>query len=164
MSDKREHLAHRGSNGHPTSTVTPNGTVEASRDQHVVDSAEERVIGALFYDSTWAVPQLRDGLGAEDFDNPLLGSIYREAIALHDETGSVDTLDLTRNLGSSLDAAGGPEYLDELARGVASARNAPSHAKIIREAAVGRCQVETLREAEKQIQAGGGCIQTCSLV
>ena len=31
MSDKREHLAHRGSNGHPTSTVTPNGTVEASR-------------------------------------------------------------------------------------------------------------------------------------
>lgn len=129
-----------------------NGIVEGARIQHVVGTAEERVLGALFFEPSWAVPELRDELAVEDFDNPLLGGIYREVMALYDETGSVDSLVVARRI--DLNAVGGLVYLDELAKGVASAKNAPLHAKMIREAAERRRQVETLREAERQIEAG----------
>jgi hypothetical protein len=103
--------------------------------------AEESLLGALLIagSSTGTLIErvAEEDLAASDFYRASHGHIYRAILSLYAKSEPVDSITVVDELGktTTLDAAGGPERIHELAALVPAASNAPHYARLVVEKA-----------------------------
>ncbi|HDD52965.1 MAG: replicative DNA helicase [Aquificota bacterium] len=99
--------------------------------------AEQCVLGSVLLDNS-ALNKVLDILSPEDFYKREHQIIYTTMLDLYDKNHPIDLITLSDTLThrEELEAAGGLEYLMELAEVVPSSAHAPHYARIVKEKAV----------------------------
>ncbi|MDL2271498.1 replicative DNA helicase [Desulfovibrio sp. OttesenSCG-928-I05] len=106
--------------------------------------AEQAVLGGLFLRAE-TLYILVDLLVPDDFYIPAHRSIYQACLELFRKTSPIELLSVAEQLKSmgELEAAGGAEYLGELAHSIISAANAEYYAGIVRDKSVARALINS---------------------
>jgi len=96
--------------------------------------AEMSVLGAMLLERE-VVPDVVEGLNAEDYHDPRHAEIHASILAVFDRNLAVDFVTVGEELQrrGRLEEVGGRAYLFELSRFVPSAAHAVDHARIVRE-------------------------------
>ncbi|HKK33927.1 MAG TPA: DnaB-like helicase N-terminal domain-containing protein, partial [Desulfomicrobiaceae bacterium] len=105
--------------------------------------AEQAVLGGVFLRND-VLHSLVDLLSEEDFYSPANKTIYQAFLTLYRRSQPVDMVTVAELLQGEdkLDAVGGAVYLASLTESVASASNAPFHARIVRDKSVRRQMIQ----------------------
>jgi len=107
--------------------------------------AEQALLGAVLLDNGALPRAMEMRLGPEDFYRESHGVIFHAMRDLFDRGDPVDLVTLAESLkkNGSLEKAGGPAYLAELADSVATASNVEYYSRIIRDRSVLRRLIST---------------------
>jgi replicative DNA helicase len=109
--------------------------------------AEQAVLGAILLDKQ-ALFKTLEVLDPDEFYRPAHARIFKAMVELSEQNQVIDLVTLTDHLRRSetLEAAGGHEYLSDLAQSVVTAAGVAYHARLIHEAAVCRSLISAATE------------------
>ena len=123
--------------------------------------AEQAVLGGVFLRNE-VLHSLVDVLSEEDFYSPANKTIYQAFLTLYRRSQPVDLVTVAELLQSEdrLDSVGGAVYLASLTESVASASNAPFHARIVRDKSVRRQMIQAASDILTQCFEASAEVET----